>query len=95
MAAVAAILDHKTKKIGLCAILNPLKQPEAKTIGISTSCIFPKSKMATGGHFVSDCPKNEQSFAPYTSDDPCKISRHWHKKFVSYSRKLIAIELRS
>ncbi len=37
LAAVAAILDHITPKIVLCAILNPLKQPEAKTIGISTS----------------------------------------------------------
>ncbi len=68
-AAVAAILDHITPKIVLCAILNPLKQPEAKTIGISTSIIFPNSKMATGGHFVSDRPQNEQGFAPYTIDD--------------------------
>ncbi len=40
LVAVAAILDHITPKIILCAILNPLKQPEAKTIGISTSLIF-------------------------------------------------------
>ncbi len=64
MAAVSAILDHKTTKIGLCATLNPLKQPEAKTIGISTSRIFPKFKMAAGGHFGSDHPQNEQGLAP-------------------------------
>ncbi len=64
MAVVAAILDHKTTKIGLCAILNPVKQPEAKTIGISTSLIFPKFNLAAGGHFGSDHPQNEQSLAP-------------------------------
>ncbi len=37
LVAVAAILDHITPKNVLCAILDPLKQPEAKTIGISAS----------------------------------------------------------
>ncbi len=64
LAAVVAILDHITPKIVLCAILNPLKQPEAKTIGISTSLIFPKFNLAAGGHFGSDHPQNEQSLAP-------------------------------
>ncbi len=61
---VAVAVDHITPKIILCAILNPLKQPEAKTIGISTSLIFPKFKMAAGGHFGSVHPQNEQGLAP-------------------------------